>query len=209
MIAWMLYTAAVGLCLVAAAAAGDVLLRMRRLPVRFVWTAAAFVSLALGAIAPLRARGVSNGDRSEVDLSSLAVVRTSIRSVERRVPATGKYLVGLWSLATLLIAGSFIVAYGRMRRARRGWPVVDLHGHRVRLSPEAGPIVVGLVRPEIIVPQWVLLRSSEEQRVILDHEAAHVDAGDPILLAIACVCVALIPWNPALWIILARLRLAI
>jgi TonB-dependent SusC/RagA subfamily outer membrane receptor len=152
---------------------------------------------------------MASGARSEVDLSSLALVQTSIRSVERRVPVTGKYLVGLWSLATFLIAGSFIVVYGRMRRARRQWPVVDLQGHRVRLSPEVGPIVVGLVRPEIIVPRWVLLRSPEQQRVILGHEAAHVDAGDPILLGVACAFVALIPWNPALWIILARLRLAI
>jgi TonB-dependent SusC/RagA subfamily outer membrane receptor len=209
MIAWMVYTSAVGLCVVAAAAAGDVLLRMRRLPVRFVWTAAALVSLALGAIAPLRARHVGNDDRSEVDLSSLAVVQTSIRSVERRVPATGKYLIGLWSLTTFLIAGSFLVVYGRMRRVRREWPVVDLQGQRVRLSPAAGPIVLGFVRPEIIVPRWILLRSPVEQRLILNHEAAHVDAGDPILLGVACVLVALVPWNPALWIVLARLRLAI
>jgi TonB-dependent SusC/RagA subfamily outer membrane receptor len=54
-----------------------------------------------------------------------------------------------------------------------------------------------------------LLRSPVEQRLILNHEAAHVDAGDPILLGVACVLVALVPWNPALWIVLARLRLAI
>ena len=68
---------------------------------------------------------------------------------------------------------------------------------------------MGLVRPEIIVPRWVLDRSREEQRLILAHEAAHLRARDPILLGIACALVALMPWNPALWIILSRARLAI
>src|SRR5206468_2509002 len=38
---------------------------------------------------------------------------------------------------------------------------------------------------------------------------AHVRAGDPVLLGAACALVALAPWNPALWIILSRIRLAI
>ena len=208
MIAWMLYTVAVGLCVVAAAAAADLLLRMRRLPVRFLWIGAAVISLAFATIAPIRARRAPQDSRTDVDLSSLYVVQASIRSVEQRIPMS-KYLLGIWSLATLLVAGSFTIAYGRMHRSRRAWPIVDLHGQRVRLSTEAGPIVIGLVRPEIVVPRWILLRSPEEQRVILRHETAHVDAGDPMLLGLACVLVAVMPWNPALWITLARIRLAI
>ena len=208
MIAWMLYTVAVGLCVVAGAAAADFLLRMRRFPVRFLWIAAAVFSLALAAIAPVRARIAASDNRANLDLSSLNVVQTSIRSVEQRIP-TSKYLLGLWSLATLFVAGSFIIAYGRMHRSRRAWPIVDLHGQHVRLSTDAGPIVIGLVRPEIVVPRWILRRSPEEQRVILRHEAAHVEARDPILLGIACALVAVMPWNPALWMILARIRLAI
>src|SRR5204863_5446483 len=61
----------------------------------------------------------------------------------------------------------------------------------------------------IVVPRWVLDRSRDEQRLILAHEAEHVRAGDPILLGAACALVALMPWNPAAWIILSRIRLAI
>ena len=209
MIAWMLFIVVVGLCVVAAAAAADVLLRIRRVPVRFVWIAAALLALGLGLTAPIRSRRTASASRADVDLSSLAVVQTSLRSVERHVPATGRYLAGLWILASAMVGTTFIVAYRRMQRARREWPVIDLHERRVRLSPETGPVVVGLVRPEIVVPRWVLLRSAEEQRVILDHESAHVRAGDPLLLWAACVLVTLMPWNPALWIIFARVRLAI
>jgi TonB-dependent SusC/RagA subfamily outer membrane receptor len=210
MIAWMLYTVIVGLCAVVAARAADWMLRVRRRPSRFAWIGAALFSIALAASAPLRARAVHNERGQQIDLSSLELMQTSIRSVERSVPpSTVWYLVGFWAVATLLVTSTFVVAYCRLRRARRAWPVVDLHGHRVRLSPSVGPIVVGIVRPEIIVPRWVLARSIDEQRMILGHEAAHVRAGDHLLLGAACALVGVMPWNPAFWIILSRVRLAI
>jgi hypothetical protein len=69
--------------------------------------------------------------------------------------------------------------------------------------------VVGVVRPEIVVPRWLLARDAEEQRLVLAHEEEHVRARDHLLLGAACVAVALMPWHPALWWSLARLRLAI
>ena len=211
MIGWMLYSAAVSLCVVIAARAAEWLLRMGRRPTRFVWAVAASLSVALTATGPLRSRALQNTSMSRVDLSSLAVVRTSIQSVGRHVSATAlsPYLIALWVIGSLAIVFSFVGAYSRLRRERRIWPVVDLHGQRVRLSPTTGPMVVGLVRPEIILPRWVLDRPTQDQRTILAHEESHLAAGDPILLAATCALVAIAPWNPAAWIILARMRLAI
>jgi len=145
MIAWTLYTVAVGLCITVAATAADFVLRLRRRPTRFVWIAAAVISLLLSAIAPVRSGPKTNEHPAAIDLSSLALVQTGLRSVERSVPpATTMYLAGLWALAAVLVAGSFTVAYSRLRRARRAWPVVDFHGRRVRVSPDMGPIVVGI-----------------------------------------------------------------
>jgi TonB-dependent SusC/RagA subfamily outer membrane receptor len=45
--------------------------------------------------------------------------------------------------------------------------------------------------------------------VILAHETGHVAAGDPLVLAAVCALAALMPWNPVLWIILGRARLAV
>src|SRR5262249_56789106 len=72
-----------------------------------------------------------------------------------------------------------------------------------------GPVVTGLVRPEIVVPRWMLQRAPSEQRVVLAHEAEHVRAGDALLLATASAAVILMPWNPALWYMLSRVRLAV
>ena len=210
MIAWMLYTVIVGCCAVVAAAAAEWLLRVQRRPIRFVWIVAAGLSMALAASAPLRTRLATHSTTPQLEPASLVLVQTSLHSVERRVPPSVlPWMVALWGLSTLLVALSFLTVYRRVRRARLSWPVVELLDQRVRISPTIGPLVMGLVRPEIIVPRWVLDRTREEQRLILAHEAAHLRARDPILLGTACALVALMPWNPALWIILSRVRLAI
>jgi hypothetical protein len=77
------------------------------------------------------------------------------------------------------------------------------------LSPSTGPVVIGLRRPEIVLPRWLLDRSPAEQRVVLDHEAEHIKAGDALVLAGACAAVAVMPWNAALWYMLSRIRLAV
>ncbi|HKW11299.1 MAG TPA: M56 family metallopeptidase [Gemmatimonadaceae bacterium] len=210
MISWMLYTVIVGLCSVIAAWAADSLLRMNGRPSRFVWIGAALLACVLPASAPFRASLATRPSGEPVDPSALLLMQTSIQSVERHVPTSAPWFaIGVWVLATMLVAASFAVAYARLRRLRRAWPVVELHGQRVRLSPTLGPIVIGVVRSEIVIPRWVLSRAADEQQVILGHEAAHVGARDPLLLALACTLVALMPWNPALWIILSRVRLAI
>ena len=88
MIAWVLYTVIVALCAVIAALAAEWLLRSRRLPIRFVWVATAALSLGLSASAPIRTRMAATGAARQIDPASLALVQTSLQSVERRVPAS-------------------------------------------------------------------------------------------------------------------------
>ena len=57
--------------------------------------------------------------------------------------------------------------------------------------------------------RWLLRRAPDEQRIVLAHEAEHVRARDPLLLAAGCAGVALLPWHPVSWWLLARLRLAV
>jgi len=133
-----------------------------------------------------------------------------LAAVERRLPApAGAFPLVAWLVASAVLALVAIRVHAGFRRARRRWPVADVHGTRVRVSPSTGPVVIGLTRPEIIVPRWLLQRAPSEQRVVLAHEAEHVRAGDALVLATASAAVILMPWNPALWIMLSRIRLAI
>jgi hypothetical protein len=110
------------------------------------------------------------------------------------------------SAATLVIL-TFV--HLRMRRVRRAWPAAELQGRRVRIAPSLGPAVVGVVNPEIVVPQWLLHRTDEEQQMVVAHESEHLRGWDHLLLGGATLAVALVPWHPAVWWMLSRLRLAI
>ncbi|MBD0320961.1 MAG: hypothetical protein ICV87_11550, partial [Gemmatimonadetes bacterium] len=82
-------------------------------------------------------------------------------------------------------------------------------GTPVRVAPRLGPAVLGLRAPEVVVPRWLLEAPPEEQRLVVLHEREHIRARDPLLLAGGCLAVALVPWNPAAWWMLSRLRTAV
>ena len=237
-VSWLLYALLVGTLLASAARLLEGTLRISGRPVRWAWAAALGLTIVLAALAPRRAdRGVSSttlmlsttsgakndrdaGARSwseallaglrSANLTVAASVEHALVAVERRVPrGIGRSLVlGSASLTALLLV-LLAAVYIRVRRLRQRWPVVELLGVRVRVSPQAGPAVVGLSRPEIVIPRWLLDRSAEEQRLVLVHEREHVRAHDPLLLASACAIAAFLPWHPAVWWMLSRLRLAV
>lgn len=69
--------------------------------------------------------------------------------------------------------------------------------------------MLGLARPEIVVPRWLLTRSSEEQRLVIAHESEHLATHDALVLAAGTAACALMPWNPAVWFMFSRLRLSV
>lgn len=137
------------------------------------------------------------------------VVAAAARLLEGSVRLAGRPVRWVWAGALALTVAMVALALLRYRRARAGWPAAVLHGTPVRIAPDAGPPVVGVSHPEIVVPRWLLDRTADEQRLVLAHEREHVRAHDPALLAAACASVALLPWHPAAWYMLSRLRLAV
>jgi TonB family protein len=136
-----------------------------------------------------------------------------------------------WSLLTLLWAlGAAFVAlrfvHGALRsRARVGVPVPEAGGEpgrrlrdaleetrvppeHVRICPDRGmPAVRGLLRPEILMPECVVLAlETEELRGIVLHEEAHRRRRDPLLAAVRTAAAALFYFYPLLWPLLGRLR---
>lgn len=121
----------------------------------------------------------------------------------------GRALAIAWGAASavllLILCGTLL----RLRRARLAWRshrIADVH---VLISHDAGPALVGLLRPAIVVPSWLLAESPERQQLVVQHEDEHRRAGDHALLAGACMAVCLMPWNVALWWQLLRTRLAV
>jgi hypothetical protein len=69
--------------------------------------------------------------------------------------------------------------------------------------------VVGVLSPEIVLPRWTLALPEPLRLMIVRHEREHVDAADPWLALLGAAAVLLMPWSPALWWQLRRLRLAV
>lgn len=239
MIALIVYGVVVGLLVLAAARAGESLARNAGRPVRWIWFTAVLATLGFSFAAANRATHASAPLSRDVLANAVSAsapgvaVQASLADrvaefagdaqrplndalarvagfAQRALPATivtGALVV--WAILGAALVIVFLAVQQRMRRARKAWPLTDIAGARVRLSPEVGPLVAGVVRPEIVVPRWVLERRADEQRMVITHEAEHVRAHDPALLGVACVALAAMPWNPALWYMFARLRLAV
>jgi len=123
-----------------------------------------------------------------------------------RVPSAA--IFAAWGATSVVVGILFVAVHARLRSARRRWPRAEVMGVRVRVAPHIGPSAMGFARPEIIIPQWLTMRSGWEQRMAIEHETQHICAHDPELLTIAWLAAIALPWNPAVWFMLSRLRLA-
>lgn len=121
----------------------------------------------------------------------------------------GTYLLAGWLVASAALVALFAISALRLRRALRASARVRLAGVPVHLTPDLGPAVVGVVRPRIAVPRWLLALSPPEIRLALDHEREHLRAGDTRLLACAALTFAAMPWNLPLWWLTRRLARAV
>ncbi|HLL84757.1 MAG TPA: M56 family metallopeptidase, partial [Longimicrobium sp.] len=233
-VSWMLYSLLVSALVAAAAWVLEEVCRLLGRPVRWVWIGAMGATLALVALAPLRTSAATSlaFDASVVRrsaplaaedggtgvLAALTDAATAVRDLAgdtlreaatlgARIP--GEALAGAWLALT---AALLAVATGTLLRAgreRRRWPLREVAGTPVRVAPRVGPAVLGLRQPEVVVPRWLLEATPEEQRLVVLHEREHIRARDPLLLAAGCLGAALVPWNPAAWWMLRRLRTAV
>jgi hypothetical protein len=226
----------VALLIALAAVAGWTLESLCRLfgrPARWAWLAATVVAFALIAramITPPAAPLKVTFDRVALPAAaellspkwsplqamrdglalSAAALGSATEAVLGVVPARATtFAFGLWLAASLLALTTLALVHLRIRRVRREWVEAELHGTRVRIAPAVGPAVVGVMRPQIVVPRWLLGCSVSEQQLVLAHEREHLRARDHLLLGAGSLLVALVPWHPAAWWMLARLRLAI
>lgn len=231
---WMAWSLAVGLLLVLACAGAEAVCRATGRPTRWVWAAGmaallvavvvrpthevqvGTVRLSDGATTPAAAPASKEPPSAVVAAAVhtwstvVGATRGALVQVQRAVPERlDRWLLPFWALlggvALLLLVGT----HWRLWQARAAWPQHPVDGQRVRVSPAWGPAAVGLLRPEVVVPEWLLSHPPELRRIALAHEAEHVRVRDPLLIAAAWAATALLAWNPAMWWMLSRLRLAV
>jgi bla regulator protein BlaR1 len=203
MLAWM------GYAMLAAAALGVTvwlidLAVTRRFGQRRVLWAAAFVVSAVGPIMLSVTRGIPTAVVAEEDVGAAASA-----SGRNEPIVSDRVLISAWLASSAVVALWLVATQRGMRRRLRGYPSRIVDGERVLVSSDFGPAVVGIVRPQIVLPEWALAMRERDRRIIVAHETEHRHAHDPLLATFALLVVAALPWNAALWWQLRRLRLAI
>ena len=221
MIAWMVYATLVAAALSAAALTAERAARVRRRATRWVWLAALAGSVALPALitsVTLRLPGMLQSgampppialrDATSIPLSALLINLGDAQpyGTPDRVAALIRagWLGASWLMLFALLASSLL-----LHRRKRGWSETTLCGEQVLVAPDTGPAVAGLLQPRIVMPAWLLQAPERQQRAVLAHERSHLEAGDPLLIALAVMLLVLMPWNPLLWWQCRRLRRAI
>jgi beta-lactamase regulating signal transducer with metallopeptidase domain len=106
------------------------------------------------------------------------------------------WLIFAWATGALLF-GLRLARQQRHFIASLGLPIRDNGGVLHAAFPTGSPVVVGVVRPKIVVPSDFAARyASEEQALILAHERMHICRGDLITNAMWALARCIFWFNP-------------
>ncbi|CAN5912487.1 hypothetical protein BH11GEM2_BH11GEM2_32490 [soil metagenome] len=234
--AWMLSSATVAILLAATAfVVARVAALYRGVPLRWIWTLATLASIAIALLwlrpaAPQAVRvksyvtastgdGIPRVGSSDAATPSAAIMTPTSKGYAPlstfhvrlpRIPEpVGRVLRYAWLAITLGLLVVIAFASRRIRRERSRWQAREIAEVPVLVSPSFGPALVGVVKPSIVLPEWVLSLDPTAQRAIVAHENEHRAAHDPVLILLSLIAVVLMPWNPGLWMSWRGLRRAI
>jgi bla regulator protein BlaR1 len=234
---WCMYAVAVGAALTLAALAAEQGARLARRAGRWCWLLAMALSVCLPLLAlggalpsplspPAPTSAAHGGPGATITVPTLVAgglpatpaLTLPVWSSRGWLPAAAASARGAdldrlarlaWPLCTLLLAAALAGAHLALQRRRRRWQSATVAGAAVLVSVDAGPAVVGVLRPRIVLPGWLLSAPPSRLSLVVAHEQAHIDAGDQRLLVAAWLLLLAMPFNVPLWFQLRRLRRAI
>lgn len=211
-VSWMLHVVAISALLTVAAVAAERVLRLWGTQARAVWAVAMAASLALPLTSLAQAAGFipSFGSAAPIPQLRAAPIAILLPRVEVGSPLSRLDIAMAlaWLVASVGLTTRFVLAARSLARRRAAWRTTTVDGHRLLLSRDAGPAVIGFREPTVVIPEWVLGLEASLRALVLRHEREHLERGDPRLLLGAVAIATVAPWNPLLWFQLYRLRSA-
>ena len=228
----MLYGTKIALLIGLAGLALERVAAWRGLPRRAVWAAALVLSLALPVLELLMPKQAMAPQAFVIAPSHALVAAPRVVAKEFRAPDTAvsgtiksqrqqrhltwptqesveQVLLTVWLAASAGLVIFYALVWLRLRKAARYWRRERINDQEVWVTRALGPAVCGLIKPVILMPQWVLDAPSHARALVLAHEQEHIAARDPALLLLGLIFVAIAPWNLPLWWQLQRLRFSI
>ncbi|HME37981.1 MAG TPA: M56 family metallopeptidase [Steroidobacteraceae bacterium] len=221
MLAWMLYVMAVTLLLAAAAWVAEYAQRLRHSSTRWIWVLAIVLSLLIPTVIASVSIQIPNILSPAVSQKVIALRTATSAHLSPTLLISGSprtvaewrkldpFLERAWPAVSIAMWVGLMASGAHLYWRKRNWSTGMLGGARVYIAPEVGPAVVGLLRPSIVVPTWLISSSPSHQDAVIAHESSHLDAGDTRLFTAALFLLVFMPWNLPLWWQLRRLRYAI
>jgi TonB family protein len=218
MLAWMVYASVIAAAAGVAGCALDKAGRALGRSTRFVWIAVLSLSVLWPAWAIVTALLPAADQSSAV---SPAILPTVVIAARRGLTAafvgrltaigarTSWVFVAAWCVASVILLVRLLRGVRRLATQRRGWLRRIVDGVPVLVAPDIGPAVVGIRRPEVVIPEWALSLEAPLRALVLRHEQEHVRARDTLPRLLSVFAPALFPWNAALWWQASRLALAL
>lgn len=210
---WMLASALFALVLAGAAMlgerAGTAVGKPRRLPWAFAIAAATLWPLMAGLWALLAPQAAVTRITTRISSDASQALAVQIPIGASTGEMIDRALAVVWIALSLALSARIVLAMFRMRAVTRTAEPAMLDGTQVLVSESAGPAVSGFWNPRIVVPRWLLEFDAPLRSLVLRHEREHVASGDGGLMLGAALATALMPWNPAVWWMARRLRLAV
>jgi bla regulator protein blaR1 len=223
MLAWMSYVIVVSLLLSLAALALEHSARVRQKPTRRLWgismIASLLVPLVISSVSvqiprladvvdpalPQRVVALRQMTASELSPSGWLTATAGQISAS---PDLDRLLQLGWSTASTVLLLAILAGSIHLNWRRNRWERGNMAGVPVHISEDAGPAIVGLLDPHIVVPRWLMQSPADVQELVIAHEQGHLEAHDARLVTMALGLVVCMPWNLPLWWQLRRLRLA-
>ena len=221
MLIWMFYVVVVTLLLSGAAFCAERASRIRPGCSRWVWLISIVASLLLPVLISSVAIQVPSivAPTTIEKVIPLNTVTSSTLSPLHWFTDSSSDVITLGRLDPLLkqawLATSLLLAIGLaasalyLMRRKSGWRSETVNGVEVYVTRDVGPAIAGLLKPRIVVPEWILQAPPSRRALVLAHEQSHLDAGDQKLLTVSLCLLVFMPWNLPLWWQLRRLRRAI
>lgn len=210
---WMIYVLTLTAVVMVAAVLLERAVGSMQGPRRWIWAAALGVCLLLPFAR--RAGGVSHpGTATPAEPIGTEAAAPGLGSSifsdlgdapDFAVSAIDGGLILIWLGSSALYFAWLVGAAGRLHRARRDWSRSSCAEQDVWISPSTGPAVIGITRPSIVLPRWILTWRPPDRELVIRHELEHAAAHDPWLNLVGLLAVGLMPWNLGLWWGRARL----
>lgn len=216
-LAWVLYALLVTVALGWAAMAAERILRLYDRQARGAWALVMLASCA-GPLLLLLAPELMGGDSTPGSPPGWAVpaVPAIMGTVQGAAETGGSVLrwaqwlfFGAWGALSVGLVVWLARSARAIHRREDSWAPLASDGGDLYRSAELGPAAVGVRRPRVVLPDWVMDLDDPDREMVVLHEREHARARDPALVALGWALVVLAPWNVALWWQFRRLRQAV